>query len=421
MNKKDILVIGGGGREHALVWKLKQSKSVGKAYCIPGNAGIAEIAECRPDMRATDFEGILSFLEENKNIYMTVVAPDDPLALGLVDLLEANGYRAFGPTAAAAMLESSKIFAKNLMKKYGIPTAAFEVFHDQDDALEYLEDAKYPLVVKADGLALGKGVIVCNTCEEAEEAVESMMTGGRFGKAGLSVVIEEFVTGYEMSLLAFCDGNTIIPMVSAQDHKRALYGDKGLNTGGMGSFSPSQKFNKKLLPKIMREIVIPTMQAMNKEGRVFRGVLYFGLMINGDKVNVIEYNARFGDPETQSVLPLLHGDLFDIFEKIIDGRLSEAKFSWEDKTALCVMLASGGYPSEYEKDKKISITNLDKDVIIFHSGTKRAEDGSLLTAGGRVLGVTAVAESLTAAREKAYANIGKISFEKMHYRTDIGK
>ncbi|GHU99770.1 phosphoribosylamine--glycine ligase [Clostridia bacterium] len=419
MNKKDILVIGGGGREHALVWKLKQSKSAGKLYCIPGNAGIAEIAECRPELKATDFDGILNFLREHKNVYMTVVAPDDPLALGLVNTLNENGFRAFGPTAEAAILEASKVFSKNLMKKYGIPTAAFEVFSAQNAALEYLKTAKFPSVVKADGLALGKGVLICPTVSEAEEAVKNMMTEGKFGEAGKNIVIEEFIKGYEVSILAFCDGKTIVPMVSSQDHKRSHDGDKGLNTGGMGAFAPSVKFNKKLLPGIMKDIIMPTMEAMNQEKRPFKGVLYFGLMIDGGDVRVLEYNARFGDPETQSVLPLLKGDLLDIFDKIIDGKLADAKIAWEDKACLCVMLTSGGYPAKYETGKPVAAGDLDKDVILFHSGTRRGADGTLLTAGGRVLGVTAVADDLDAARKKVYANIKKITFDKMHYRTDI--
>ena len=420
MDKKNILVIGSGGREHAICWKLKQSPKAGKLYCIPGNAGIAGIAEVHPEIGALDFDKIIGFLKAHKDIYMTVVAPDDPLAAGLVDILESRGFRAFGPKANAAVIEASKVFSKNLMKKYKIPTAAYEVFDNAGKALKYINGAglKYPQVVKADGLALGKGVIICENKEQAETAVKGVMLDKKFGGAGKEIVVEEFLKGYEVSILAFCDGKTILPMASSQDHKRVFDGDKGLNTGGMGTFSPSVKYDESLSPAIMRDIIKPTMDAMNAEGREFKGVLYFGLMIDGKDVKVLEYNARFGDPETQSILPRMKNDLFDVFEAVIDGKLNTIKLEWDNRAAVCVMLASGGYPENYKKGVPITIGNLDGDIILFHSGTA-AKDGGLVTNGGRVLGVTCLADTLQNARDKVYANIKHINFDGMHYRKDI--
>ena len=378
---------------------------------------------------------------------MTVVAPDDPLALGLVDLLNENGFRAFGPTKDAAQIEASKVFSKNLMKKYGIPTADYQVFDDARSAKEYLKTAEYPIVVKADGLALGKGVIICKDKKEATKAVNEIMLDHKFGKSGnqivieefltgyevsvrLSVaksqnrhfnqiVIEEFLTGYEVSVLAFCDGKTILPMVTSQDHKRALDNDQGLNTGGMGAFSPSQRFGETEMKKAYNDIFLPTLGALCSEGITFKGVLYFGLMVSDKGVKVLEYNARFGDPETQAVLVRLENDLYDIFNKVIDQKLSQVKLKWKDRTSICVIIASGGYPEAYEKGYEIEFGDIDDDCVVFHSGTVK-KDGKYYTNGGRVLGVTCMGKNLAEAREKAYANVKKISFKDMHYRTDIG-
>lgn len=416
----NILIIGGGGREHAIAWKLKQSPRVTKLYCIPGNGGINEIAECHPEIAATDIDKILEFVAAHKDIGLTVVAPDDPLALGLVNRLTEKGYRAFGPTKEAALIEASKAFSKSLMKKYGIPTAAFETFSDCDAAKQYLKSksTKYPLVVKADGLALGKGVIICANEAEALIAADSLMVGGAFGAAGSKVVIEEFLKGFEVSVLAFTDGKTIVPMISSQDHKRALDGDKGLNTGGMGTFAPSDKYTSKMAAEAMNTVFLPTIRAMEKEGRTFKGVIYFGLMIDGDNIMVLEYNARFGDPETQVILPLLENDLLDIFEAVIDARLDKLDIKWSDKAAVCVVAASGGYPESYAKGLPVKLGKIDKGVVVFHAGTA-IKDNVLVTNGGRVLGVTAVCGSLEEARALAYSNIERISFDKMHYRRDI--
>lgn len=414
----NILIIGGGGREHAIAWALKKSPKVEKLYCLPGNAGIAEIAHCE-NILATDFDGILKFLDTHKDINFTVVAPDDPLALGLVNLLESKGYKAFGPTAEAAIIEGSKAFSKNLMKKYNIPTAEYEVFDDAAKAKEYIKTAKYPLVVKADGLALGKGVIICNDIDAAMQAIADIMENKVFGKSGNKVVIEEFLTGFEVSVLAFTDGKTLYPMPSSQDHKRVYDNDQGLNTGGMGTFSPSKKYTDKLAKKANDEIFIPTMQALNSEGRVFKGVIYFGLMIDGENIKVLEYNARFGDPETQSILPKLKTDLVDVMLAIMEERLADIKIEWSDDAAVCVVMASGGYPKEYKKHIPITIGELDDDIIVFHAGTAK-KDGQLVTNGGRVLGVTAMGKDIEQAREKAYKNVAKINFEGAHYRKDIG-
>lgn len=411
-----VLVVGSGGREHAIVWKLAQSPKVTKLYCAPGNGGIAELAEC-VNIKATDIDAIVRFAEE-EDIDLTVVAPDDPLAMGMVNALEKAGRRAFGPTAEAALIEASKSFSKQLMKKYGIPTADFNVFDSEEEAIKYLEQADYPIVVKADGLALGKGVIIAEDKIQAAEAVRSMMSGGKFGKAGSRVVIEEYMTGPEVSVLCFTDGKTIVPMVSSQDHKRALDNDKGLNTGGMGTFSPSLHYTAEHEKFVREHILQATVDAMNSEGRPFKGVLYFGLMLTPKGVKVLEYNARFGDPETQVVLPRLQSDLYEIFEAVIDGRLAQTEIKWNDKAAVCVVMASGGYPQSYETG--FEITGLPvENAIVFHAGTK-LENGKLVTAGGRVLGVTALGEDIADARTKAYDAVSKIHFKNAHYRHDIG-
>ncbi len=415
-----VLVVGGGGREHTIVWKLSQSPKVDKIYCAPGNAGIAALAECVA-IKATDIDAMVNFAVENK-VDMVMVAPDDPLVLGMVDAMEAKGIRAFGPRANAAIIEGSKVFSKDLMKKYNIPTAKYEVFDNADAAIEYLQTAPIPTVIKAEGLALGKGVIIAMTLEEAEKAVHEMMEDKVFGNAGSRIVIEEFLSGPEVSVLAFTDGKVVKPMVSAQDHKRAYDNDEGLNTGGMGTFSPSRIYDEKMAEECMNNIFLPTMNAMNKEGRTFKGVLYFGLMATKDGVKVIEYNCRFGDPETQVVLPRLESDLYEIFDAIIDERLSEVDIKWRDGGAVCVVCASGGYPVKYESG--FEITGIEDaealgDITVFHAGTKNS-DGKIVTAGGRVLGVTAVAESLDAAIKKAYEGVDKVHFDKMHYRKDIG-
>lgn len=411
-----VLVVGSGGREHAIIWKLAQSPKVTKLYCAPGNGGIAELAEC-VNIKATDIPAMVRFAVEN-DIDLTVVAPDDPLAMGMVNALEKAGRRAFGPTAEAALIEASKSFSKQLMKKYGIPTADFNVFDNEEEAIKYLEQADYPIVVKADGLALGKGVIIAEEKAQAVEAVRSMISGGKFGKAGSRVVIEEYMTGPEVSVLCFTDGKTIVPMVSSQDHKRALDNDKGLNTGGMGTFSPSLHYTKEHEAFVREHILQATVDAMNNEGRPFKGVLYFGLMLTPKGVKVLEYNARFGDPETQVVLPRLQSDLYEIFEAVIDGRLAQTEIKWNDKAAVCVVMASGGYPQSYETGFEISGLPVE-DALVFHAGTKLVE-GKLVTAGGRVLGVTALGEDIGQAREKAYAAVNKIHFKNAHYRRDIG-
>ena len=415
-----VLVVGSGGREHAIIWKLSQSKKVTKLYCAPGNGGISSLAECVP-IKAMEFDKLIEFAKEN-SIDMTVVAPDDPLAAGAVDAFEAAGLRAFGPNKAAAVIEGSKAFSKDLMKKYGIPTAEYEVFEDSKSAIEYIKSQdKFPIVVKADGLALGKGVIIAEDFDTAQKAVHDIMDDKVFGSAGGKVVIEEFLTGPEISVLAFTDGKTLKPMVSAQDHKRALDNDKGLNTGGMGTFSPSRIYTPEVAEECMKNIFIPTMQAMNKENRKFKGVLYFGLMKTADGVKVIEYNCRFGDPETQVVLPRLDGDLYEIFDAVIDERLDEVDIKWNDNAAVCVVLASGGYPQQYKTGYEIDGLKQAESLgaLLFHAGTKK--DGvKILTAGGRVLGVTAVGENLADAIDKAYTYLKPISFKDMHYRTDIG-
>ncbi len=414
-----ILVVGSGGREHAIIWKIAQSKKVTKIYCAPGNGGISELAEC-VDINVMDKEKMVAFAKENA-IDLVMVAPDDPLVDGMVDAMENAGIRAFGPRANAAIIEGSKAFSKNLMKKYNIPTAGYEVFTDSVEAIEYVKKGTFPTVIKADGLALGKGVIIAENLEEAENAIHDMIDDGKFGKSGSRVVIEEFLTGPEVSVLAFTDGKTVKPMVSAQDHKRAYDNDEGLNTGGMGTFSPSRLYDKTKEEECMKNIFIPTIEAMQAEGRPFKGVLYFGLMMTSNGVKVIEYNCRFGDPETQVVLPRLETDLVDIMEAVIDERLDEIDIKWADNAAVCVVMASGGYPVSYNKGYEISGLEDVKsdDLIVFHAGTA-IKDGKTVTNGGRVLGVTAIAPNLDMAIEKSYKAVEKISFKDAHYRKDIG-
>ena len=412
-----ILVVGGGGREHAIIKKLKENREIDTIYALPGNGGIAKDAKCI-DIGAKDIEKITEFAEAN-DIGFAVVAPDDPLALGAVDALEAIGIKCFGPNKAAAVIESSKVFSKDLMKKYGIPTAEYEVFDDMDKALAYLETAAVPAVIKADGLALGKGVVIAETRDDAKAAVRSMMEERVFGESGSRIVIEEFLTGPEVSVLSFTDGKTIVPMISSQDHKRALDGDRGLNTGGMGCVAPNPYYTEEIAQRCMNEIFIPTIKAMNKEGRTFKGCLYFGLMLTADGPKVIEYNCRFGDPETQVVLPLLESDLFDIMRAVADEKLAEQEIVFSSESACCVVMASAGYPAAYEKGFEITADKLPDNADIFIAGAK-LENGRLLTSGGRVLGVTAVSENLAKAIDDAYEAVKKVSFKNAYYRKDIG-
>lgn len=412
-----VLVVGGGGREHAICHALSKSAKVDKIWCAPGNGGIASIAEC-VDITATDIEKMVAFAKENKPD-LVMVAPDDPLALGMVDALEDAGIRAFGPHKNAAIIEGSKSFAKDLMHKYNIPTANYAVFEESSKAIEYIKEQGAPIVVKADGLALGKGVTVAMTEKDAINAVKDAMDGGAFGSAGARVVIEEFLTGPEVSVLAFTDGKTIKTMPSAQDHKRAYDHDKGPNTGGMGAFSPSRMYTDEIAKTCMDTIFRPTIDAMAKEGRTFKGVIYFGLMLTPKGPKVIEYNARFGDPETQAVLSRLETDIFDIFNAVIDGTLENIDIKWSDNAACCVCMASGGYPAKYEKGKVITGLDDVTDSMVYHAGTKLS-DGVMVTNGGRVLGVTANAKTLDEAIKKAYADVKKIHFDGVHFRTDIG-
>ena len=414
----NVLVIGNGGREHAVIQALKKSPKVEKIYAMKGNAGIGEIAEL-VNVDYCDVKAVGDWVDAHKEIDFTVVTPDDPLALGLVDELESRGHRAFGPRKNAAIIEASKAFSKELMKKYNIPTAKYETFSDYEDAKLYVETCEIPVVLKADGLALGKGVLICMTREEALDGLKEMMLDKKFGSAGNKVVVEEFLVGPEVSALAFTDGKTIKPMITSCDHKRAKDNDEGLNTGGMGTFSPAPFYGEKTAKEVMETIMLPTINAMNAEGRPFKGVLYFGLMKTKDGMKVIEYNSRFGDPETQVILPMLKTDLMEIFEAIVDERLDEVEIEWEDGACVCVVLASGGYPEHYEKGKEITIGDLGKDIILCHAGTA-LKDNKLVTSGGRVLGVCAKGETIEAAREKAYAGAEKISFEGMYYRKDIG-
>ena len=420
----NVLVIGNGGREHAIVAALSKSPKVDKIYCMKGNAGIAELAEL-VDVNYCDLKAVGDWVDAHKDVKYTVIAPDDPLALGLADELEGRGHRVFGPNKRAAEIESSKAFAKELMKKYGIPTAKYETFSDYEKALAYVEKGSFPVVLKADGLALGKGVLICENLRQAKDGLKQIMLDKAFGSAGNKVVIEEFLTGKEftpgeeVSVLAFTDGKTIVPMIPSCDHKRAFDGDKGLNTGGMGTFTPCPFYDKEIADEVMDKIMLPTVAAMNAESRPFKGVLYFGLMRTKEGMKVVEYNSRFGDPETQVVLPMLKTDLMEIFEAVTDERLADIKIEWEEGACVCVVLASGGYPVKYEKGKEITIGDLDEGVFLYHAGTKR-ENGVLETDGGRVLGVCAKGKTVAEAREKAYANVKKIHFDGMHYRTDIG-
>lgn len=417
-----ILVVGGGGREHVLVKKLKESPRAEKLYCAPGNGGISRDAECIP-ISATDLDGIVSFAKEKK-IDLVVVAPDDPLAAGMVDALEDAGIRAFGPRAKAAEIESSKVFSKNLMKRYGIPTAEYEVFDHPAAALDYIRDrGKYPAVIKADGLALGKGVIIASDFEEARTGIKTIMEDKVFGASGNRVVVEEFLTGPEVSVLAFTDGKCVRPMVSSKDHKRARDGDLGLNTGGMGTISPNPYYTPELAEQCMKEIFLPTVRAMNQEGRPFKGCLYFGLMLTPDGPKVIEYNSRFGDPEAQVVLPRLNTDLVDIMEAVAEEKLEQQPIEWSEEACACVVMASGGYPVSYQKG--FEITGLDENgqaggATVYHAGTV-FRDGKFYTNGGRVLGVTALGKNLPQALERAYKAVSGISFEGAFYRRDIGK
>lgn len=412
-----VLVIGSGGREHAICVTLAKSPKVDHIWCAPGNGGIASVAECVP-LGTTDIDGVVAFAKEHRPD-LVMVAPDDPLALGMVDALESAGIRAFGPRANAAMIEGSKSFAKDLMKKYGIPTAEYAVFEDSASAIAYIHQKGAPIVVKADGLALGKGVTVAMSEEAAEAAVRDAIDGGSFGKAGARVVIEEYLTGPEVSVLAFTDGRVLKPMPSAQDHKRAYDHDEGPNTGGMGAFSPSRFYTEDIARTCMEQIFKPTVAAMVQEGRPFKGVLYFGLMLTEKGPRVIEYNARFGDPETQAVLSRLDSDLYDIFNAVIDERLEEIDIRWKDEAACCVVMASGGYPKSYAKGKVITGLEDVKDSFVFHAGTT-IRNGEIVTNGGRVLGVTATAPTLDQAIQRAYGDVHRISFENAHYRNDIG-
>ena len=411
-----VMVIGGGGREHAIIKKIKENPEVTALYALPGNGGIAKDATC-VDIGAKDIEGVVAFAKENA-IDFAVVAPDDPLVLGMVDALNAVGIPCFGPDKKAAILEGSKVFSKDLMKKYGIPTAAYEVFSDMDKALEYLETAPIPTVIKADGLALGKGVIIAETREQAKDAVRSMMADKVFGDSGNHIVIEEFMTGPEVSVLSFTDGKVIVPMVSAMDHKRAFDGDKGLNTGGMGTIAPNPCYTEAVAQECMEKIFVPTMEAMKAEGRTFKGCIFFGLMITPNGPKVIEYNCRFGDPETQVVLPLLETDLLTIMKAVSEERLAEVEVKFKDKAACCVIMASNGYPESYEKGFEITLPA--DDSLIFIAGAKEA-DGKLLTNGGRVLGVTELADTLPEAIAKSYETVKTVKFDNAFYRNDIGK
>ena len=417
-----ILIVGGGGREHAIARELKKNSRVEKIYCAPGNAGLAELCSCVP-IGPMEFEKLIAFAKAEA-IDLTVIGMDDPLSGGIVDAFEAEGLRVFGPDKKAAEIEGSKAFSKNLMKKYGIPTAAYEIFTEAEKAKAYLEDCRYPVVLKADGLALGKGVLICETKEEAQKGVKTIMEDRKFGSAGNTLVIEEFLTGREVSVLAFVDGHTIRTMASAQDHKRAYDGDKGPNTGGMGTFSPSPFFTEEIKKVCDETIFQPTVAAMQKEGRPFKGILFFGLMLTPAGPKVLEYNARFGDPEAQVVLPRMKTDLLTVMEACISGTLSEITLTFEERAAVCVVLASGGYPVAYKKGYPIKgLKNLQgrEDVYCYHAGTKKNAAGEIVTNGGRVLGITALGKDLKEAREKAYKASEDIVFTDAYKRKDIGK
>ena len=417
-----VLIVGGGGREHAIAWKVAKSPKVEKLYCAPGNAGIAEVAEC-VNIGVMEFDKLTAFARENQ-IDLTIIGPDDPLAAGAVDAFEAAGLRVFGPRKTAAILEASKAFSKDLMKKYGIPTAAYETFTSPEAALAYLETAKMPIVLKADGLALGKGVLICKDLEEAQEGVKTLMLDKQFGSAGDEIVIEEFMTGREVSVLSFVDGKNIKIMTSAQDHKRAKDGDQGLNTGGMGTFSPSPFYTAEVDAFCKEHIYQKTVDAMRAEGREFKGIIFFGLMLTADGPKVLEYNARFGDPETQVVLPRMKNDIVDLFEACIDGTLDQVDLQFEDNAAVCVVLASDGYPEHYEKGFPIHGLEHFKDAdgyYVFHAGSKFDAEGQIVTNGGRVLGVTATGKTLKEARANAYTATEFITFDNKYMRHDIGK
>ena len=417
-----VLIVGGGGREHAIAWKAGQSPKVEKLYCAPGNAGIAEVAEC-VDIGVMEFDKLAEFARE-KEVDLVVVGPDDPLAAGAVDVLEAAGLRVFGPRAKAAILEGSKAFSKDLMKKYQIPTAAYETFDSAEEALQYLATADMPIVLKADGLALGKGVLICNTLAEAQAGVKSLMLDKQFGSAGNRIVIEEFMTGREVSVMSFVDGRTIRIMTSAQDHKRAQDGDRGLNTGGMGTFSPSPFYTREVDEFCQKYVYQPTVDAMAAEGREFKGIIFFGLMLTAKGPRVLEYNARFGDPETQVVLPRMKNDLVEVFEACVDGTLDQITLEFEENAAVCVVLASAGYPEHYEKGFPITGLENFKDrdgYYVFHAGSKADAAGKVVTNGGRVLGVTATGADLKAARENAYEAVTWVEFDNKYMRNDIGK
>jgi len=415
-----ILVVGSGGREHAIAWKLSQSRHCPELFCAPGNAGMAQIATC-VNISVMDFTALASFAKEN-HIDLTVVGPDDALAGGIADVFAKEGLRVFGPTKNAAQIESSKAFSKELMQKYGIPTAAYRTVSSYDEAMAYVKTQPLPIVAKCDGLALGKGVIMCYSMEEAEAALREMFLEKRFGTSGEVVVLEECLTGPEVSVLAFCDGETVMPMVGAQDHKRAYDNDEGPNTGGMGTFSPSRVYTKEMEALCMERIFLPTVQALNSEGIVFKGIIFFGLMLTERGPMVIEYNARFGDPETQVVLPRLKTDFVDVLEACVDGTLDAIAVEWDDNATACVVIASGGYPGTYDKGHEIngliSAQQMD-NTVLFHAGTT-AKDGKIVTNGGRVLGVTGIGETLTKAIQTAYAGASVISFEGARYRSDIG-
>lgn len=418
-----VLIVGGGGREHAIAVSMRRSKRVDALYCVPGNAGIAQIAECEPSIGVMEFDRITAYAREKK-VDLVFVAPDDPLVAGLVDALEAEGFRVFGPRADAAILEGSKVFSKDLMKKYNIPTASYETFDDPEKALDHLKTVKFPVVLKADGLALGKGVLICNTPEEARDGVKEIMMDKHFGSAGNSMVIEEFMTGREVSVLAFVDGRTVKPMTSAQDHKRAKDGDQGLNTGGMGNFSPSPFYTEEIDAFCRKNIYQPTVDAMAAEGREFKGVIFFGLMLTPQGPKVLEYNARFGDPEAQVVLCRMKNDIMDVIDACIDGTLDQVELEFEDNAAVCVVLASDGYPVAYEKGFEITgLENFEgrEDYYCFHAGSRIDDNGRIVTNGGRVLGVTAKGATLKEARAKAYEATEWVTFANKYMRHDIGK
>lgn len=411
-----ILVVGGGGREHAIIWKLKQSRN-DDIYCAPGNGGIAQLATCVP-IQATDIDALTAYAKQQR-FDLVIVAPDDPLYMGLVDKLGAAGIRAFGPTADGARIEGSKVYAKRLMQKYKIPTADCEVFDDFCKASLYVKSGKFPVVVKADGLALGKGVIICQTADEAQDALKEIMVDKVFGEAGSRVVVEEYLEGPEVSVLSFCDGKTILPMQSAQDHKRAYDGDQGPNTGGMGTFSPSPKYTEAIRKEAEETIIRRTVQALTAEGVCFKGIIFFGLMLTKDGPKLLEYNARFGDPEAQVVLPRLKNDLLTIFDAVIDGTLHEISLEWDERAAVCVVMASGGYPGKYAKGVVIGGIEDVCDAMVYHAGTAM-KDGAVVTNGGRVLGITALGADINDARKKAYGEVQKVRFHGAQYRADIG-